>query len=52
MAARLSALAGPGEVLISCDAGEAAGISTDGLERRTLELRGRDQTVEVWVSRD
>jgi adenylate cyclase len=49
-AARLSALAGPGEVLISCEAGEAAGIETDGLERRTLELRGREQTVDVWVS--
>lgn len=49
-AARLSALAGPGEILISCEAGEAAGIETNGLERRTLEIRGRDQSVDVWVS--
>jgi adenylate cyclase len=50
-AARLSALAGAGEVLISCEAGDAAGIATDGLEQRTLELRGRDQTIDVWASR-
>jgi adenylate cyclase len=49
-AARLSALAGPGEMLISCEAGEAAELETDGLERRTLEIRGRDQPVDVWVS--
>jgi adenylate cyclase len=49
-AARLCALAAPGEILLSCEAGEAAGIETDGLERRTLELRGREQTVDVWVS--
>jgi adenylate cyclase len=50
-AARLSALAGPGEILMSCEAGEAAGLETGGLERRTLELRGKDQTVDVWISR-
>jgi adenylate cyclase len=50
-AARLSALAGPGELLISCEAGDAAGIETGGLERRTLEIRGRDQPVDVWVTR-
>jgi adenylate cyclase len=49
-AARLSALAGPGEMLISCEAGEAAVLDTDGLERRTLEIRGRGQPVDVWVS--
>jgi class 3 adenylate cyclase len=47
-AARLSALAGPGEILISREAGEAARLETAGLERRTLELRGKDQTVDVW----
>jgi class 3 adenylate cyclase len=50
-AARLSALAGRGEILISCEAGEVAGIETGGLERRTLEIRGRDQKVDVWVPR-
>src|SRR5439155_197785 len=28
----------------------AGGLETTGLERRTLELRGRDQTLDVWVA--
>src|SRR5919202_4891469 len=39
---RLTALAGAGEILVSADAANAAGLDTSGLERRTLELRGRD----------
>ena len=49
-AARLSALAGAGEVLISADAADAAALDTSGLERRTLELRGRDEPLDAWVS--
>lgn len=49
-AARLSGLAGAGEILISCEAAEAGELDTDGLEKRTLEIRGRDQTVDVWVA--
>lgn len=48
-AARLTDLAGPGEILISADAAAAAGLETSGLERRTLELRGRAQTLDAWV---
>jgi adenylate cyclase len=48
-AARLRAEAGVGEVLISDAAAKAAGVETSGLERRTLELRGREQSVEAWV---
>src|SRR6266511_1594563 len=43
-AARLTSLAGAGEVLISAEAATAGGLETAGLERRTLELRGREQT--------
>jgi adenylate cyclase len=50
-AARLSALAGAGEILISADAAAAAGHDTTGLERRTLELRGRGQGLDAWVAR-
>lgn len=50
-AARLSALAGAGELLISADAAAAAELDTAGLERRTLELRGRDESLDAWVSR-
>ena len=49
-AARLTDLAGAGEILISADAASAAGIATSGLERRTLELRGRAQALDAWVA--
>jgi adenylate cyclase len=49
-AARLTGLAGVGEILISADAAAAAGLDTTGLDRRTLELRGREQRVDAWVA--
>ena len=49
-ASRLTGLAGAGEILISADAAAAAGLETNGLERRTLELRGRDQPLDAWVA--
>ena len=49
-ASRLCDLAGIGEILISADAASAAGIETSGLERRTLELRGRAHTLDAWVA--
>ena len=45
-AARLTDRAGAGEILISADAAMAAGLETTGLERRTLELRGRAQALD------
>jgi adenylate cyclase len=48
-AARLTGLAGAGEILISTEAATAGALETTGLERRTLELRGKDQTVDAWV---
>jgi adenylate cyclase len=49
-AARLSALAGAGEILISADTATAAALDTAGLERRTLELRGREAALDAWVA--
>jgi adenylate cyclase len=48
-ASRLTSLAGAGEVLISAETAAAGGLETAGLERRTLELRGREQTIDAWV---
>jgi adenylate cyclase len=50
-AARLTGLAGSGEILVSAAAATAGGLETAGLERRTLELRGREQQVDAWVAR-
>jgi adenylate cyclase len=50
-AARLTGLAGEGEILISAEAATACGLDTTGLERRTLELRGKEQSVDAWVAR-
>jgi adenylate cyclase len=49
-AARLTDLAGSGEILVSADAATAGGLETAGLERRTLELRGKELTVDAWVA--
>jgi adenylate cyclase len=51
MAARLTDLAGPGEILVSAEAAAAGGLEMAGLERWTLELRGREQSVDAWVAR-
>ncbi len=48
-AARLTAAAGPGEIVISDEAAAAAQLDTAGLEHRVLELRGREQTVGAWI---
>jgi adenylate cyclase len=46
VAARLGALAVAGEVLVSADAARAAGLDPS-LERRALELKGKEATVEA-----
>jgi adenylate cyclase len=48
-AARLMSTADFGEIVISAATAAAAGIDTAGLERRTFEVRGRQQPVEAWV---
>jgi adenylate cyclase len=49
-AARLTGLAGAGEILISAEAAAAGGLETTGLEQRTLQLRGRERSVDAWVA--
>jgi adenylate cyclase len=49
--ARLASSAAAGEILVSASAAEAAGLDTTGLEMRTLDLRGREESAEVWVAR-
>jgi adenylate cyclase len=48
-AARLAAAAQAGEVLVSAAAAEAAG--SESRERRTMEIRGREEPIEVVVLR-
>jgi adenylate cyclase len=48
-AARLAAEAGAGEVIVSTAAAEAVGL--EGVGRRTLEIRGRAEPIEVVVVR-
>ena len=50
-AARLASAARAGEVLVSVAAATAAGTPTEGLERRTVEIRGRSEPLEVVVLR-
>jgi adenylate cyclase len=46
--ARLASAAGAGEVLVTASAAAAVGLS-DGLERRSLALKGKSQPTEVVV---
>jgi adenylate cyclase len=50
-AARITAAAGAGEILITTETASATQLETTGLERRTLELRGREQSVDVWIAK-
>jgi adenylate cyclase len=47
--ARLTSLAKAGEILISDAARRAAGLKTDGMESRTLMLKGKSQEVTAWA---
>lgn len=47
--ARLASGAASGELLVSLEAAEAAGTDLARFERRTLEVRGRIEPVEVLV---
>ena len=49
--ARLASAAMAGEVLISTAAAEAAATPIAGLERRTLDIRGRTESIDVIVLR-
>jgi adenylate cyclase len=47
--ARLSSLAARGEILIPVDAAAKAGVLPDGLERRSLELKGKTLPTDVLI---
>jgi adenylate cyclase len=49
--ARLASAAATGEILVTDEAARAGGLTTDGLERRDLELKGKTATVPVFVVR-
>jgi adenylate cyclase len=49
--ARLAAIAGPGELLVSVAAAEQAGLPVDGLARRAVEVRGREAGLDVYAIR-
>jgi adenylate cyclase len=46
--ARLASVAGAGEILVTAASARAAGVTQD-LERRTLDLKGKSEAVEVLV---
>jgi adenylate cyclase len=48
-AARLTSLAGAGEILINESTRQVAGLRTDGMESRTLMLKGKSQEVNAWA---
>jgi adenylate cyclase len=49
--ARLASSAGAGELLVSVAAAQAAEYAIDGLDRRTLEVRGRHEPIDIVVFR-
>jgi adenylate cyclase len=49
-AARLGSVAEAGELLVSMAAAEAAALDPTGLERRTLQLKGREEPIDVVVA--
>ncbi len=49
VAARLGSEAAGGEVIISDSTVDRAGVSTENFERRTVELKGKSDPMDVWV---
>lgn len=49
IAARLASQAAAGQIVLSESTVRKAGLDTAGLEKRTLELKGKSQPVDVWV---
>ena len=50
-ASRLASQAATGEIVISEITAKKAGIDTGKLEKRTLELKGKSEPMDVWVMR-
>jgi adenylate cyclase len=51
VASRLGSEAEGGELLLSAATASAAGIATDGLASRRLQLRGRSVAIDAWAER-
>ena len=49
--ARLASLAEAGELLVSVASSERAGLDTTDLERRTVDVRGREAGLDVYAVR-
>ena len=49
LTARVSSHAGAGEILMPLEAATKAGVAVDGIQRRSLELKGKSQPTEVVV---
>jgi adenylate cyclase len=49
IAARLASQAAAGEIVLSESTVSKAALDTSGLEKRTLELKGKSQPFDVWV---
>lgn len=49
-AARLTALAAPGQLIVSDATRRHADLEMTGMEFRTLNLKGKQEPVDVWVS--
>jgi adenylate cyclase len=49
VAARLASQAAAGEVVLGESTVHKAGLDTAGLEKRTLELKGKSKPMDVWV---
>ena len=49
LAARVAAAAGPGELVITDVAWQAAGLNWPGVAALELELKGRQEAVKAWV---
>jgi class 3 adenylate cyclase len=47
--ARLSSAAAAGEILVPVEAAAKAGLLPTGLERRSLQLKGKSRSTEVLV---
>jgi adenylate cyclase len=49
VAARLGSEAAAGELIISDSTVNRAGVNTDKFERRTVDLKGKSEPIDVWV---
>jgi adenylate cyclase len=51
VAARIASEARAGEVMLSDASRRAAGLKTDGMRARRLELKGRKEPIDVWAKK-